>query len=310
MICAPVKGRIIMSMQLEIRHLRLIRTIVEEGSMAKAIHVLHLSPSALSHQLREAEQQVGARIFNRVNKKMLLTGIGEKILLSARSILDEMDVIEQEVKQIIKGESGTIRVCTECYTNYYWLPSVLKKFQATFPDIRVKVNFETSDVLVHKLLQGDIDLMITSDPVDNKVIEYLELFEDEMVALVSADHPWARKKTVTATDFRDQQLIIFTEPLERVTVYKRILQPEGIAPRSITVLPNTETAVELVRANMGVMVVAQWTLRPYLGNGLLKTIRVTPSGLFSKQYAAVLRNDQRPAYYDYFIRFLKEEIEL
>ena len=73
-------------MNLEVRHLKLVKAIVEEGSIVNAIEKLHLTPSALSHQLREAELQIGTRIFHRINKKMSLSEVGEKVLAAAKTL--------------------------------------------------------------------------------------------------------------------------------------------------------------------------------------------------------------------------------
>lgn len=297
-------------MNLEIRHLRLIKAIVEEGSIANAIDKLHLTPSALSHQLREAELQVGAKIFHRIGKKLVLTDVGEKILASAYAVLQEMDKIEREVKQLIKGETGTIRMSTECYTSYHWVPAVLKKFNVDFPNINVKIAFEATHRPIQKLLQGEIDLAITCDPIVNDKIEYVELFQDEMLALVPESHPWTKKEFVVASDFETENLIIHSEPLSTVTVYQRVLSPASVQPANLTILPLTEASVEMVKADMGVLVMARWALKPYLSHPALRTVRVTPEGLHRQQYAAILNHPERPEYYDFFIKFLKEEIEL
>lgn len=297
-------------MDLEIRHFRLVKTIVEKGSIANAADILHLTPSALSHQLREAELQVGTKIFHRINKKLVLTEVGEEVLSSAHTILDEIDNITEEVKRVIKGEAGSIRLSTECYTSYHWLPAVLEKFRTNFPSIDVQIIFEATHKPIQKLLQGDIDLTITSDPVDDDKIEYIELFKDEMVALVSESHPWNNKQYVVAEDFNKENLIIHSKPLSTVTVYQRVLNPASVKPGDLTILPLTEASVEMVKAAMGVMVMAKWALQPFLNSNHLKTIRVTPDGLFRQHYAALLNDDERPEYYDYFIKFLKEEIKI
>ena len=297
-------------MNLEVRHLKLVKAIVEEGSIVNAIEKLHLTPSALSHQLREAELQIGTRIFHRINKKMILTEVGEKVLAAAKTILGELDKIEKEVASMVKGESGTIRISTECYTTYHWLPGVLKKFNTEFVNINVRIVFEATHRPIQKLLQGEIDLAVTSDPISNDHIEYVELFEDEMVALVGEGHPWCKMEYVEAKDFAHENLIIHSEPLDTVTVYQRVLNPADVKPANLTILPLTEASVAMVKAEMGVLVMAKWALKPYLNDAQLRVVRVTREGLFRKHYAALLKNTSYPEYYDYFIRFLREEIEL
>ena len=295
---------------MEIRYLKLVRAIVEEGSMANAIEKLHLTPSALSHQLREAELQLGTKIFHRVNKKLILTEAGEKLLAASHVILKELDKVQREIKEIISGETGVIRISTECYTSYHWLPALLKKFHTEFPSIEVRIVFEATHRPIQKLLQGQIDLAITSDPIVNDQVEYVELFRDEMVALVSEFHPWISKEYVTAEDFKSENLIIHSEPLDTVTVYERVLKPANIQPKNITILPLTEASVEMVKADMGVLVMPRWALKPHLNSNHVKTIKVTSEGLHRQQFIALLKQEDRPEYFDYFITFLRQEIEI
>src|SRR6187431_553153 len=108
---------------MEIRHLRLIKAIVEEGGITKAIDKLHLTQSALSHQLKEAELQLGTRIFLRQNKKLILTKAGEKLYETATEIIDKLTETEKQIKSLVFGEAGEIRISTECYSSYHWLPA-------------------------------------------------------------------------------------------------------------------------------------------------------------------------------------------
>jgi LysR family transcriptional regulator for metE and metH len=282
---------------------------VEEGSIAKAIDKLHLTPSALSHQLKEAEHQLGTKIFHRVNKRLLLTEAGQKVYDSAKVILQEINKVNLEVKSLVNGLTGSIRISTECYTSYYWLPSLLKKFYANYPKIEIKIVFEATHNPIEKLLDGQLDLAIVSETLQNETIEYLELFKDEMLAVVPENHPWTEKKYVIAEDFKDVNLIIHSEPLESVTVIQKVLFPAGIEPKNITVLPLTEAAIEMIKAEMGVMVIAKWALKPYLQANTIKTVKVTRNGLKRQQYIARLKNIHYPEYFNLFIKFLKEEIE-
>src|SRR5215213_1979984 len=123
-------------MKLEIRHLKLIKAIAREGSVTKAGNRLHLTQSALSHQLRDAEQKLGARLFTRLNKRMLLTPAGERLLVSADNVLEEI------IRQIALSREGVLRLSTQCYTCYHWLPSMLKLFQQKFPRVDVQIMVE------------------------------------------------------------------------------------------------------------------------------------------------------------------------
>lgn len=292
---------------MEIRHLKLIKAIVEQGGITRAKESLHLSQSALSYQLKEAEQQLGVPLFYRRNKKLVLTAVGEKYYKTATKILRELGEAEEEVKKMVSGEKGVIRISTECYTNYHWLPQVLRKFEREFPAVEVEIVFEATLKPVEKLISGELDLAITSNPEPFQQLEYVKLFTDEMLAVVSSRHPWASRKFVDPEAFKHATLIIHSLPLETVSLFRERLIPRGISPKKLIVLPLTEASIELVKADMGVMVLANWALKPYLNDGI-SAIKIGSEGFFRQQYVARIQDRDYPVYYDRFVNFLREEI--
>jgi len=293
---------------MEIRHLKLIKAIVEEGSITKAIDKLHLTQSALSHQLKEAEYQLGTQIFSRQNKKLILTKAGEKLYKTAKDVLEKLSGTEQEIKQMIFGEIGEIRISTECYSSYHWLPSVLKQFHLLYPNVELKIIMEATHYPLKKLREGIIDIAITSDPIKDSNIKYLELFQDEMLMIVSANHSWVDKKYVVAEDFINEHLLIHSLPLETVTIHQFLLAPAKITPKKMTPLPLTEASIEMVKADMGIMAMAKWAVQPYLKDSSLKTIKIGKNGLKRKHFIAIMNNKTYPNYFNHFIEFLQTEI--
>src|SRR5215470_2774542 len=170
------------AMDLDVRHLKLIVAVTEEKSVTRAGEVLHLTQSALSHQLREIEEKLGMPLFLRMNKKMILTQAGERLLRTARQVLDEMKRAEDHISQMATNRQGTLRISTECYTCYHWLPDVMKEFRGKFPGVEVKIDAEATHRPIQALLQGKLDLGIVSDVRRDKQLQYRPLFEDEFVA--------------------------------------------------------------------------------------------------------------------------------
>src|SRR5215471_2414460 len=111
-------------MELEIRHLRLVSAVAEHQSLTRAGDVLNLTQSALSHQLRDIEDRLGTRLFHRLNRRMVPTPAGERLLMSARTILSELAGAEDAVRRGGDAVRIPLRLSTECYTCYHWLPSV------------------------------------------------------------------------------------------------------------------------------------------------------------------------------------------
>jgi LysR family transcriptional regulator, regulator for metE and metH len=290
-------------MSLELRHLKVLAAIAEEGSVTRAGTRLHLTQSALSHQLRDAEEQLGQALFERQTKKMVLTAAGERLLRSARRVMEEIDCAEKEIQRGALETRGVLRLSTQCYTAYHWLPPRLKIFQKKYPGVGVELVVEATPHPFGALLDGKIDLALVCAPVRNRKIEYTPLLRDEMMVLVPPGHRWAAKACVTAEDFAGEDLIVYP-PREESSVLLQFLKPAGVAPRRIREVALTEAIVSLVKAGMGVAVLTKWAVAPQLASGELKAVKLTREGFYREWSVAQLKSKSAPVYVEEFIRVL------
>lgn len=290
---------------MEIKYLRLVQHIVELGSMAKSKDKLCLTQSALSHQLKEAEIQAGTALFVRSNKKLKLTAAGEKVYHVAKDVLAKLDMLDSEIKDITHGDKGVIRICTSCFTNYYWLPALIKKFNALHPQVEIKIYPEYINEAIVRLQNHDLDAVITNKPEHCKDLHFYEIINDEMVALVPPGHAWVKKKYVKASDFEGKNLIIFSKPMESVVVYNKVLKPNGIEPKHIYEVPMSEAMIEMVVSNLGVAVIPYWIAKPYILSGKVMQVKVTPKGLKRSLGIALPERENYPSYYTTLIEFMK-----
>src|SRR5215471_14938586 len=178
------------SMELELRHLKLVEAIAAEGTMTRAAARLYITQSALSHQLAGLEETLGVTLFQRMPRGMVLTRPGEKLLECARSVL-----------RAVREAQETLRISTECYTCYHWLPSRLKTFHANFPRVDVEIVVEATRRPVDALLAGNLDLAIISHPPAQAAVSVRALFDDELVAILSPEHRLAGRRYLMPRDF-------------------------------------------------------------------------------------------------------------
>ena len=184
---------------------------------------------------------------------------------------------------------------------------MLKSFKEAFPGVEVQIDSASAHDPTAHLLTGSIDLAILNYKHSNSKIAYLKLFDDEMVAVVRSDHPWASMDHVTARHFSDEDLISYDISLEDVVFNKKVLMPAGVTPRSVIKLPMTDAIVEMVREGMGIAVMNLWSVKPYLESSDLCGVRVTKNGFKRTWYAAVIDDDQKPPYVGRFIGFLARQ---
>lgn len=251
-------------MKIAIHHLKLIHCLEEEKSLTGAAKVLHLTQPALSHQLKELEGTLNIRLFNRVGKKMMLTEAGRKVLDSSRLILGELRKLQSEIDDIKSGKTETIRISTECYTCYHWLPSKIRQFQNSEVDVTIKIVTEATRRPYEYLGDGRIDLAISSSRPENHHITVTKLFSDELVAVVSTVHPMASRKSVSSTDFSNETYLSYDVADADSNIITNFFKANHVTPRSIAKIQLTEAIIEMVKANLGITIMAKWAVTPYL----------------------------------------------
>ncbi len=292
---------------LEVRHLSLVSEIASTGSVTRAAERLHLTQSALSHQLRDIESRLGTQLFLRLGKRMVLTPPGERVLGAAKRVLDEIGRAEEDLKLMSQNGKGVLRLCTQCNTGYHWLPPLLQAFHRKYPGVDVQIMVNATERPIEALLDGQIDLAVVTSEVDDKRLQSVRLFEDELVAVVAPTHPFAKRTWIEPIDFAEEHLIIYTADRHDSYTFTRILAPAGVEPARVSQVPLTEAILELVKAGLGVSVMARWAIEPALKTGAVKAVRIGKRGVYRSWAAVTLRDRVEPKWQREFVTLLSRQ---
>ena len=289
---------------LEIRHLRMVAAVAASGSVTRAASGLHLTQSAVSHQLRDIEQRLGTALFLRVGKRMVPTAAGERVLTTAQRVLDDITTAEDEVRRLGTNKAGVLRVCAQCNTGYHWLPPLIEAFRRKCPTVDVVIAVECTMRPLEALLDGRLDLAIVTEDVRNRQLRVRPLFEDEHAAIVAPDHPFASRAFVLPEDFLHERLLLYSGSTEDSFTIKRILRPAGVEPERISFVMLTEAILAMVKARLGISVMQTWAVEPAIRAGDVRAIPITPSGIHRRWSAATLRAAPSSPAMDVFLDLL------
>lgn len=293
-------------MDLEIRHLRLVAGIADAGTMTRAAAVLHLTQSALSHQLRDIEGRVGIPFFTRLGRTMVLTAAGRRVLETARRVLGDIERAEEDLRRLAGHGDGTIRVCTECNTGYHWLAPLLGAFQRKHPRIGVHVAVDATSRPIDALLDGRVDLAILIDGQPDRRLRLRPLFTDEMVAIVAKGDPLARRRWLGPEDLAARHLLLYSSVPEDSFVLQKVLAPARLAPARVSFIMLTEAMIELARAGTGIGVLPRWSAQRAIASGAVVALSITRRGMRRQWTAATLAAQTDPPYLVDFIDLLAE----
>jgi len=291
-------------MQLDAGDLRLVDAIKEEGSLTRAGNVLFLTQSALSRQLADLERRLGAPLFQRSGRRMVATPAGERLIEAGREILDALARAEADAREAAGKAEALLRFSTECYTCYHWLPRVLTEFQSLYPRVEPRIVAAATRRPIQALLKGQIDLAVVSCPARNRRVSEIPLFRDELAAVVPAGHPWASRPYVVAEDFVSEHVLLYSGSRADSTLFRDVLDPARVTPERVSRVELTEAILELVRAGMGVSLLARWAVEPCVRSGHVVAVRVTKRGLHRQWSAATLARTDPPGHLKGFIDLL------
>jgi LysR family transcriptional regulator for metE and metH len=290
----PGHPRYAAAMDLEMKHLQLVLAIADHRTLTKAGLQLHLTQSALSHQLRDLEGRYQRALFTRTVAGMVPTAAGRVLIDTARAVLPQVSAAEQGLRDEAAARM-LLRVTTECYTCYHWLPQVIAGLQKTAPAVEVSINVAATPAPLEALLRDDIDVAIMSSVPRQRSITRFPLFDDELVLVVPATHRLAKTADVNLRELRRETLLIYG-PVANSHLLSRVLAPAGIVPAAIKEMQLTEAIIEMIKAGLGVGVLARWAIHPHLAAGSVKGLRIGKNG-YRRTWHAVVRNRLRDADY-------------
>jgi LysR family transcriptional regulator for metE and metH len=273
-------------MDLEVRHLELVAAVADVGSLTRAGDRLHLTQSALSHQLRDIEDRLGAPLFHRHGKRLVLTPAGEHLLQSARDVLDRLRQTEDTIRHLGTERRGVLRITTECTTCYHWLPRLLMTYREHFPSVEVRIEVEATDRPIDRILDGTVDLALMSTVVRDRRLAVRPVFTDQVVVIASPQHRLAGRRRVTLKDLHNETFLIYP-PKEESLFLQQVLMPAGAVPARVEEVKLTEAIIELVKANFGVSALARWAVQPFLDTGSIVALPIPARGL-ARRWSAVM----------------------
>ncbi|VAW51393.1 Transcriptional activator MetR [hydrothermal vent metagenome] len=292
---------------LEIKHLRTLKQIKHTGNLSEAAPLLHITQSALSHQIRTIENLVGGTVFERKTKPLRFTSIGQRLLQLANDVLPTFEVAAADIRREVSGESGRLSIAVECHSCFAWLLPALEKYRHQHPDVEQDLTMVHSFNAIDALRARQIDLVISSDPLPVNDIVWLPLFTYECLLGVASDNSLADNKTVFAKNLENQTLLTYPVEQQRLDIFRRFLWPAGITPTATRHVELTAMILQLVSSGRGVCALPEWAYTETLVT-LPVTCRLGSKGLFSKLFAAVRANEKNRDYIKSFVEIAQKKV--
>ncbi|GMM88627.1 LysR substrate-binding domain-containing protein [Vibrio fortis] len=291
---------------IELKHLRTLTTLRDSGSLTATATSLHLTQSALSHQLKDLEARVGGQLFLRKTRPVKFTSEGEILLRLADEVLPKLAKAENELASLKEDVNGRLHMAIECHSCFQWLMPALKEYQVTWPSVTLDFSSGFGFEPLPALMAGELDLVITSDIQPRSEVHYEPLFDFEMRLITAINSPLAEKKAIQPEDLLDLTMLSYPVQKQRLDVVKHFLQPAGIEPKKWKQADNTLMLVQMVSAGLGVAALPNWAISEFSRQGLIAS-KPLGKGLSRRLFAAVRNSDKDKRYLQAFFSTARQQ---
>ncbi len=247
-------------------YLRVYCDIIETRSFSKAAARNFISQPAVSQQVKAMEEHFQQRLIERSPQGIYPTEAGRIFYEAAREIVERYQALEQQMANLSQSVSGTIRVATVYTVGLHDLPPYIKKFIQTYPQARIHLEYSRTNKIYEAVRQNQVDIGIVAYPQEGRQLGVIPLPSDELVVIVSPNHPLARAgKPVALQQLHRLPFIAFDPDIPTRKATDRVLNDHGVDVEIIHEFDNVETIKRSVEAELGVSIIprrcAQWEVR-------------------------------------------------
>jgi DNA-binding transcriptional LysR family regulator len=208
-------------MRSDLRYLSAFVAVAEELNFHRAAERLAMTQPAVSRVVQDMEERLGVKLLERTTRKVRLTEAGRYLQKEAQEILSRVDAAENAVRQLAAGSRGILRIGYTTITGHSLVPDIAREFRLANPQVRLELTYLTSPIQRDRILQGEIDFGFIEGSFQSPEIETLPVARHRLVALMSPDHPFVAKRSLTIADLAKEPLVMGTN--EEWPTFRRIV---------------------------------------------------------------------------------------
>jgi DNA-binding transcriptional LysR family regulator len=264
--------------------------IVRLKSFSKAAQTCYRTQPAISAQVKQLEQELHADLFERFGSRISLTTAGRILATYAEQMLELRRRVQDEVAELERNPRGELVIAANEATCIYVLPTVFSEYRQLFPAVQLQVNRSYGSRVVEAVLDNSADFGLTQLPVEEKRMQVVNVHQDEIRAIVPANHALAGRAALTARDLVGYYLVLPQQGKTR-TRLNEWLEPVEDEIQISMELDSTEMMKRFVMAGLGISFLAVSNCREEVAAGKLKAIPMGPEPMI-RRLGLIYRKDK------------------
>lgn len=290
---------------IERHHLRILSEIHRLGSVSKAADSLFITQPAVTHAVKRLEHIAGIKLWKKKGRHIVLTEAGQFLVRGSDRILPQLKRLDETLQHFAAGELHRFYIGVECYLNCHWLIDSIANFCSQNQSLEVDIKSGCRFAGINAVLNHDIDLLVSPDPVSHPKLCCIDLFKFELVLAVSSNHRLAERSFIQPSDLEKEVLYVYPVNEQRLDIFSQFLSPANCLPRLSKTMECEPLMMHAVAQAKGVACIPHWNLSAYPSIAV-KGVRLSESGLFKRMCLLFRKEDEHYRSLQRLINYLAE----
>lgn len=294
---------------MEDHRLKAFCLVVEMRSFSKAAEAKFMTQSAMSHLIKNLEDEIGARLLNRQGKSVTPTRAGRALYDHAKRIIEQYKTMENDVYAIAQKIKGPLSIGASSNSAACLLPQVFYGFLKTYPDVIIDISVSNTEKIIMDIHEGKIDIGVVEGNIKNPSVFLDDIAEDEIVIIASDDNPLTKNKSLNQNDLLSQPFLMPEAGSGIREFIDDFFSKSQIDPKNLKIpmtLGNTELIIQMAQAGMGIAFVSKWSAFRAIKEGSIRVLNISGRKLKRKFYVASAEKEQDSLTAKTFKNFIKD----
>lgn len=276
---------------MDLNQLRVFYHAAKLRSFSSAAEALFVTRPAISIRIKQLEASYGVRLFERTGKRVELTNAGEVLFAYAEKVFNLLKEADSHIEDMKEMTSGTLKMCTGLTVGTYYLPPLINAFQKKYPNIEIQMKVKNKKGVLEDILSFTDDLGFLGNMEPNEKIVVTQLWEDELILIVSRSHKLAKFDTISPSRLNDQTFIMREKGSGTRELIEEKLRANKISVKIALELGSDEAIKRAVEVGIGMSIVPRRVVKNELRRDLVRAVRLL-NELITMQYCMIHHRDK------------------
>ncbi len=290
---------------MNLQQLNTFITVYNLKSFTRAAEELGLSQPTISEQIKNLEQDIGFKLFDRLGRTVIPTREAEVLYPKVLEILEELGTLKDYVSEETRRIEGLVRFGASTIPGTYILPALAARFRESYPDVSFEIDISDSEIVTEKVINHELLIGFTGAIMDSEKIDARPFYKDRLVLAASPER--VKKDRISLDELLTLPFILREKGSGTRKTMERFLESRGINTTDlnvIAVLGSTDAVKEALKSSLGVSIISDIAIQDELKNGQLKEIKIRGFNIKRNFYIITFKNKTLPLQYRKFYEFV------